>query len=166
MRLKITEQGWETFSGNLGVVVFEDGVSVGDVSHIEANIISGNIRVVELESGDNVGALELDSDMQNKRCESVTLKTMAEIFAEQVGEVQDKPVEVETVPHYTKDELEAIADKKGIAGLREIGDQVGVKGTSISGIIEAILLKVAGEVPNAAPLAAGQPNVETSEQAE
>lgn len=164
MKLKITEPGWEGFSGTLGVVAFEDGVSVSDVSHIEANIISGNIRVVNADCGSGVGALEANADMQNTACVSNTLQTMAEIqagekpVAPQVKQVEDTPQ-----AKYTKESLEVIADKSGIAGLREIGDSLGVKGTSISGLIESILSKSNPEVT--APLAEGQPDVVTSEQA-
>lgn len=47
--------------------------------------------------------------------------------------------ETEPVRLYTKEELEAIADEKGIAGLREISDPMGVKDNSIVGLIKEIL---------------------------
>ncbi|MDX5412913.1 MAG: hypothetical protein LPK02_07680 [Rhodobacterales bacterium] len=40
---------------------------------------------------------------------------------------------------YTREELEAIADDKGITGLREIGDALDAKSNSIEGLIEKIL---------------------------
>jgi len=161
MKLKITEPGWEGFSGNLGIVLFENGVSVGDVSHIEANIISGNIRVVEEESGESVGALELDADMQNKPCISQNLQTMEEILA---GTPVLTPSEVsliaelmsEPLKQYSKEELEGVADKGGIAALREIGDKLEVKGTSIAKLIELILEKQAPAAPVAEMLPEGQ----------
>lgn len=167
MKLKIVEPGWEGFNGTLGVVQFADGVSVGDVSRVEVNIISGNIRVVDFEDDSSVGALELDADVQNKPCFSQNLQTLEEILAGAPAPVAAAPVAVveKTEKQYTQAELEKIADKSGIAGLREIGDEFGVKGTSISGLIEAILGKQAPQEPNAAPLAEGQPDVVTSEQA-
>ncbi|MEJ8027287.1 hypothetical protein WKH82_17960 [Acinetobacter baumannii] len=45
---------------------------------------------------------------------------------------------------YTREQLEAIVDDKGFAGLREIGAAVGVKAGSINALIEEILA-VAGE---------------------
>lgn len=44
-------------------------------------------------------------------------------------------------PIKTREELEAIADKEGIAGLRAIGDPMGVKDTAIASLIEKILAK-------------------------
>ena len=45
----------------------------------------------------------------------------------------------EEIESYTKEQLEAIADEKGIAGLREIGDANKVKSNSIESLIEKIL---------------------------
>lgn len=39
----------------------------------------------------------------------------------------------------TREELEAIADEKGISGLREIGNELGVKSNSIEDLIGKIL---------------------------
>jgi hypothetical protein len=43
------------------------------------------------------------------------------------------------LPNYTQLELEALADKEGITGLREVAEAYGVKGTSIVGLISGIL---------------------------
>ncbi|EPE2648731.1 hypothetical protein KW516_19120 [Vibrio fluvialis] len=40
---------------------------------------------------------------------------------------------------YTREQLEAIADKRGLKGLREIGDKLSIKGKSIPELIERIL---------------------------
>ena len=45
---------------------------------------------------------------------------------------------------YTLEELEKIADNKGLKGLREVAKPLGIKGTSINGLIEAIM-EVAGK---------------------
>lgn len=168
MKLKIVEAGWEGFSGNLGMVDFENGVSVRDVTHIEANIISGNIRVQNFEDESPVGAIGMDADIQNRPCVTSNLKTMEEIFAEQNGETQvQAPVQTQSeTKQYTQEELEQIADKKGIAGLREIAEAMDVRATSIAKLIAGILSKQAPAEPNVAPLQDGQPDVVTSEQAQ
>lgn len=168
MKLKITEQGWEGFNGELGMVAFEDGVSIRDVTPIEANIISGAMRVVAVETGESVGALCLDADAMNRPAHTTSLKTLAEILAEREAGVKVlaqimAPNESKT---YTKEELEGVADKSGIAGLREIGDAMDVKSASISGLIDAILAKQTPTEPDAAMLAQGQPDVVTTEQAQ
>ena len=40
---------------------------------------------------------------------------------------------------WTQEELSAIADEKGIKGLREIGDDLGLKGTGIADLIAKIV---------------------------
>lgn len=168
MKLKITEPGWENFSGNLGVTMFDGGVSINEVPRVEINCISASIRVVELETGESVGALGLDADAQNKPCTSHNLKNMEEIFAEQAAGVAPAVVAafVAGADSYTKEELEKVADKGGIAGLREIAEPLGLKGTSIGKLIELILAKQSGVEPNAAPLAEGQAEVAPVEQGE
>ena len=47
----------------------------------------------------------------------------------------------EKVVKYTREQLEQVADEKGMAGLRRIADEFGLKGKSIPGLIEAILQK-------------------------
>lgn len=58
---------------------------------------------------------------------------------EMTAEIEE---EAETV--YSREELEAIADEKGIAGLREIGNTLGVKSNSIEDLIKKILDKQKG----------------------
>ena len=40
---------------------------------------------------------------------------------------------------WTREKLEAIADQTGISGIREVSDPLGLKGTSIRGLIDQIL---------------------------
>lgn len=148
MKLKITEQGWENFSGNLGITQFEDGVSVNDVTRAEFNNITGNIRAVNAETGDAVCGLDCDAILQDVPFVSSRLQTLEEILAGQVPQVAEEavaPVVVEK--QFTQEGLEAVADKGGIAGLREISDTIGVKGTSIAGLISAILASQTGGQP-------------------
>ena len=49
-----------------------------------------------------------------------------------------------TPTNYTREELEKIADEKGIKGIREIADPLGLKSNSIVPLIDAILEKQAG----------------------
>lgn len=68
-----------------------------------------------------------------------TDKAQAELDA-LLAETSSEPEgENHPVRFYTKEELEAVADEKGIAGLREIADPMGVKNTSIVGLINEIL---------------------------
>ena len=64
---------------------------------------------------------------------------------------------IKITKRYTLAELEAIADKDGIKGLRDVGSPLGVRGTSINGLIEEIL-RVAGkeeELPESVEIVEG-----------
>ena len=165
MKIKIVEGGWEGFSGNLGMVDFENGVSVRDVTQAEANVISASIRVVNVDDDSSVGALGLDADAQNRPCVTRNLQTLEEILAQGENPNAEQPVQAAPSKQYTKEELEAIADKEGIAGLRKIGNDLDVRGTSIASLIEGILGKFAPAEANAVMLPEGQPDVVTTEQA-
>lgn len=130
MKLKIVEKGMETYSGYFGQIEFKDGVSVRDVTIVESNLVSALVRINWVEDGKDVGRAEITS---------VAFDKVAEVAPDRSA----KPVEAEPEKakpmKYSREDLEAIADSKGLSGLREIGSQYGVKSTSITKLIEAIL---------------------------
>lgn len=141
MKIKITEKGWAGYTGHLGNVAFEGGVSVGDVSDFDANRIGATMQIERLEGG-NVGPAQ----------------TMLDTYAE-VAPVQDamarggkglteskrktgKPAPkavAEDGKVYSRSELEAAAEADGIAGLRHVAGPMGIKGRSINELINEIL---------------------------
>lgn len=139
MKIKIDEVGYENYTGVLGLVEFVDGVSVNDVAEGEVNRMAAVLRVVSVDSEKQLGAL-------------VDYAKDSQVGFEQEGKHSvgaDSPaafVDVDTsIPEgsaketYTREELEALADKEGINGLRVIGDSLKVQSTSIKGLIGAIL---------------------------
>lgn len=73
---------------------------------------------------------------------------LAAVPGEGVEAVADEVVEIteatSTTPtNFTREELEKIADEKGIKGIREIADPLGLKSNSIVPLIDAILEKQA-----------------------
>lgn len=61
----------------------------------------------------------------------------AEALENEIAQAEDE--QKAEVKVYTKEELEEIADEKGIKGLREVADPMGVKDTSIEGLISEII---------------------------
>ena len=141
MKIKLIEPGYENFNGNLGPIWFEQSVSVDHVSYADVNFISTIMRIADAETGNEVGMLLDQLAGMDLPAQTITFKTMAEIQAEEAAAAAGEGVVVEVAPEqkYTVEQLEAIADKKGIAGLREIADQFDVKGTSIAKLIEGII---------------------------
>jgi hypothetical protein len=143
MKLKITEPGWINFSGNFGGIEFVDNVSVRDVTELEAFRLANLVRIENLEDGKNPSSSQQALD---SICMSMA-----------VGMDDPKnPVGNETSAQptlYTLAQLEAIADEKGIKGIREISDPMDIKSTSIKSLIDGILNKQTPPVAVQAPAA-------------
>lgn len=78
------------------------------------------------------------------KAEGINVPATAQpVAADSVGAVDQPVTQVDGVK-YTRADLVAIADEKGLAGLRVVGEEVGVKSGSINGLIDAILA-VAGK---------------------
>jgi hypothetical protein len=142
MKIRIDEVGYDKLTGPFGIVEFKDGVSVDDVSRTEINLLSTMVRIVDAETGVPLGMLYDYDAVVDKPAQIIApLQTKEEADAAALKEAGGKPAAPAKKAElkYAQADLEAIADQKGIAGLREIGDTFGAKGTSIAGLIEAIL---------------------------
>lgn len=147
MKLRLTQKGFEHYNGQMGVIWFVDGLSTADVTNNDARRMSASM-LCEWEDGtsanvaqallDNaetkapmfkVGAEQHDADAANK----------AEVA--QLG--SDKP----KTSKWAREELEKIADEKGIKGLRAIADPLGIKGASIRELIAELSKDRAGAEP-------------------
>lgn len=137
MKIKITEPGWAGYTGHFGMVEFKDGVSVEDLGRGDAAAIAALVAVEEVETGKNPSEAQRIVDGQNNVApvEAVFVHT---------------PVAPVSSTAHTKASLEELADKHGIKAMREIGETFGVKGTSISELIEKILTAQALAVAAAA----------------
>jgi len=139
MKLRLTQAGFETYTGQMGVVMFKDGLSEGDVLPIDAIRISAAIGA-DWEDGSpaNVGDMYLNAMDVPAFVGGSTHETSAPV--EPKAQAQGD-ADTSAGTRYTKDDLAKIADADGIVGLRAIAETIGVKGTSIVGLIEAILKK-------------------------
>jgi hypothetical protein len=127
-QIKLLDSGFTHFTGNLAGYDFEDGVSVDSISEREAMRIAGVVQVESVNGGD---VTETSRYNAIKNGEIVAEKQEGEIIAD-----QDK---VADQYDFTRESLEALADQKGINGLRELGKQYGIKGQSIVSIIDGLL---------------------------
>lgn len=148
-RIRIVEPGWDRYTGILGAVEFKDGVSVEPVAKHEINRIGAALRIEGVESGEqeNSGVDILRSWSNRAKVENLPRASekadetpeKTEKDGESEQKADEKPAHV-----WTEEELAAIADEKGIAGLREIAEPMGVKGRAIAELIREILNKQAG----------------------
>lgn len=143
-KIKMLEPGFTGMNGVIGGVEFKDGVSVGEVNSVQMNRIGSAMRVERLGGGPVTDA---DRYMESKKDPAPMLESMksgvapvapvAPVSAE--GELE-APVELgDPATFVTKEQLEAIADEHGIAGLRNVASDFDVKSKSIPDLIEKIL---------------------------
>lgn len=134
MKLRLKEPGFETYSGQMGVMDFKDGLSIKDVLVIDAVKLSC-VMYVEWEDGTSPSVAQSILD---------NAETPAPIVGDgrpskPIVEAKVAPAKVILDTKYTEAQLGAIADKDGIGGLRVIADGLNVKGKSIKELIDGIL---------------------------
>lgn len=145
MKVRITEPALSTYTGMLYQISFTNGVSDRELSSQEVSLIGAAMRVESVEGG-QVGA---SVDLINAK--SMTVARAVEKNAEVAKDVNQAAQLESTQPNtveqaqatpterYTHDQLAEIADKSGIAGLREVGAKFGIKGRSINELIQEIM---------------------------
>lgn len=171
MQVKITDPGFAGFTGHFGTVYFENGVSE-HISSAEAERLGCIVRCEDLD-GVNPSATQRMVDIQHKNLDELMAAGKGNVGASRVTEqvptgnqTVAKTTDQVSTPqgkqpslNFTREQLEALADKEGIAGLRNIGSQHGVKGRSIAEIISELMAiqaaanPVAQVEPVAAPVA-------------
>lgn len=144
-RLKLSGSQWAGYTGTIGTVDFKDGISVYPVPRNIADRLSAAIRMVEVDDDDNevgpagiASRLIRDAAMRAPITPTLARQTESERKTEDLRETlkaQRSPAET----FYTLDELQAIADKDGIKGLRKVAEPWGVKGKAIPAIIKMIM---------------------------
>lgn len=179
MKLKLKGGGFENYTGQMGVVFFENGLSKFDVNPNDAIRIAGSIGA-EWENGEpaNVGdiytqnmntpapsidqqgglsllqgvvgiitaddAMRLSGSVAHAQMWGGDAQMEERVVTPQAPAAQlEKPTAapVAAGTGYTAESLAEIADKNGIAGLREVANQFNVTGNSIAMLIERILNK-------------------------
>lgn len=136
-KLRIVEPGWQDFSGLYGITEFKNGVSLDDVSELEIMRLGALVTVERIESGAQAGPGNRILETYNNRIDPPLFQDDERALKDNL-DVENADMEVEV---YTQQELEQIADQKGIAGLRSIADNIGVKGKNIMELMRAILKK-------------------------
>jgi hypothetical protein len=157
--VKITAPMFAGYTGPLGGYLFKDGVSVDPIPLRNALRIGATIEAVDENDvqlspstypvGVNLGAVEAVT--QNLQTEAaVQAEYVPETSTAEASTIDITPERIvredgTVVVTYSQAQLEAIADKRGINGLREIGDALGVKGRSMAELITNITVAQSGK---------------------
>lgn len=164
--IRLKSKGWSNFTGLFGSVEFKDGRSVDNISQMEAARMAA-ITPVETDDGKNPSAAQAIIDSKSylakegdpaRKMTSEESKASMKSHRDSVDKGKNKEADESEIviegdapkgdekgEHYTIKELEIIADKGGLPALRLIGDELGVRSNSISGLISNILLKQEGK---------------------
>lgn len=144
MKVRITQKNWLNFTGSFGTAQFVDGIA--DVAISEAMRLGAliEIRVVNPDGSDGeIISPSNDMLLTERLSAQVTpsrrIQTVEETPVQADDDIEPVEDDTEEAKVWTSKELEAVADEGGIAGLREIATPMGIKGTSIHGLIEAII---------------------------
>ncbi|MGZ8172588.1 MAG: hypothetical protein ACXWT0_01670 [Methylobacter sp.] len=134
--VRIIDQGWDSFTGDLGGIEFIDGVSVRALTDREISRLGAGMRVESVESGLQLGiGAQLAAAVNDPMvAESYGLGS-EEVLEDAVANVAP----AQPGPAYTREQLEAIADTGGIVELRKVAETMGVKGKSIAQLIDGVL---------------------------
>lgn len=150
-KIRLTEPGFENYGGQMGLLNFVDGLSTDDVDIRKAIRLSA-VMLCEWEDGTSPSITQslLDNsdtpapmqssaqDGSQHDLEAKNIEVKAPLAM--VEQKQPPATALETkAPAISREELEAVADKLGLKGLRTIGDPLGVKSNSIKELIAAIL---------------------------
>lgn len=157
MRIRLTQAGFESYTGQMGIIMFENGMSVTDVLPNHAKRIAAVIGA-DWEDGSsaNVGdhymqSMHMPAPMPNEQREqgkdqaeqAQILSGASAVVYDSTKDTIAKETKADVLSRiYTSDELAAIADDKGIAGLREVAKEFDVKGNSIHSLIDGIMAKM------------------------
>jgi len=138
-RLRITERGWNGYTGHFGGVEFKDGVSVEIVDPVNAARLGSIIQLQLIDTDQEAGSAAALQRVQNAAMEVASELVITETSETPAADSQASAADASPAPTYTRESLEKVADEHGIAGLRAVADPLGVKGRGIAELIDEIL---------------------------
>ena len=166
MSFKIIQPGYENLTGDFSGIEFVNGECSGPLDMDDAMRIGALVAFREVMCDGSTRVVSPSSDffnqrgsgiipnanyyLTNERNEVITYEQQQAQFAAEQKESIEMEVDAilseepkvdqnpGNLPIYTREQLEAIADQQGIAGLREIADKYNVKSNSISGLVDQL----------------------------
>lgn len=140
-RMRIVQSGYETYTGPIGPYEFVDGESVEEIPLAARDRLAVAFEMVEFdeESGRPAGPAQRLLDGYNVALESPEplerqsdIEKRAEDIRAMIGSEKVRAMR-------TRENLENVADKMGIAGVRLVAEDWNVRSKSIPALIDMIL---------------------------
>lgn len=159
-RIRIVQKGMEGYTGSIGPHNFTNGVSDRPIGHFEVMRISGNIPVVDARETDETALL-------SPTTETVRVRTISADDPQVAAFADGSALKVNpnlAADRLSLEQLEEIASKEGLSGVREIARKWGKTGRSIRECIEAVLAAQAeDDARNAKPVTSADKGDEEAE---
>jgi hypothetical protein len=143
MKLRLKQEGYETYTGQMGTVFFDNGLSITDVKPIDAVRIAAQF-ICTWEDGSTASVAQSILDHSHMTVGDCRQEVNADqAIATQAAEAAtlSGATRTESVGVITAEKLSEIADRDGIKGLRAIAEPLGIKSNSIADMMRAILEK-------------------------
>jgi hypothetical protein len=141
MKLRLTDPGMQHYTAQMGAIFFVDGLSTTDVSRRDATRLAAVYRC-EYEDGTNPNVAQHLLDSMHTEAVSTQATTVVTEHTPEPAPAAQAPAAGK--PVFNESALAAIADEKGIGGLRDIAEPMGIKGNSIRGLIDALVKATGG----------------------
>lgn len=145
---------WKGYTGPLGSYYFENGVSKDAIPLRAALRIGSSMEAYDQDGvrlhptsyplNQNPGSISVDvPTLETEGAKPAPVYEAVTTFstAKQIdlSPTQEVGEDGRIKSTYSRNQLEAIADQKGINGLRDIGDPLNVKGRSVTELIDKII---------------------------
>ena len=150
IKVRIVQPGMTNYTGYIRGHRFVEGESYEKIP-VRVALLIGASCLVEDEEGrqlnPNTYAFDGVAEVSADDVEPATQSAQKDVVEEVVDDMVDfaEPgEELVDAKQWRPEDLEAIADAEGINGLREIGEEFGVKDRSIDGLIAQILKAQSG----------------------
>lgn len=142
MKLKITTPAYVGYSGQLGPVIFKDGVSTEPLPRHIRDRMATSFDFLEIDKDGN----EQIAGVQHRMIrDAAILSQELEVLGRQTEDEKKRELAADAIKDapkldiQTREQLEEIASKGGIKALREVGNKWNVKHRAIPTLIEMIL---------------------------
>ena len=139
---RIIQKGWETYTGDIGQVLFKDGLTIEDYPEVYIDRVAASFAMVDIETGDPAGLAHrmiATPALRMPVADKLDQMSAEQIAIADAAAVADAARTLRPTSFLTLEQLEAVVDAKGIQGLREIALPYGVKAKSINDLMGAIL---------------------------
>lgn len=140
--LRCADKAYKNYTGFIGVVEFKDGLSIEKQPRLERDRMAASMAFEEVDDDGNAQAAGPAHRLVSESAARapVAKKLLRQTDQEKANETVEMAKEFSPVPPiHSREELEAIADKDGMSGIREVAVHWNVKHRAMVVLMQMIL---------------------------